>query len=81
MLELPNFGHITTSTIHLSHVIKNFAGDIMIRSYDVITFNSKCVYFKKALSSQCSCHHQNCNHLFLKTSKDLKKLKELGFMY
>ena len=40
MLELPNFGHMTTSTINLSYVIK-FAGHIMNRNYDVITFISK----------------------------------------
>ena len=58
MLELPNFGHMTTSTINLSYVIK-FAGHIMNRNYDVITFISK-HFFKEGLE-----------YLFLPTSSNL----------
>ena len=40
MLELPNLGHMTTSTIRcLSHMI-NSVGDVMDRNYDLITFQS-----------------------------------------
>ena len=44
MLELPNFGHMTT--YNLSHVIK-FCCDVIDRNYDVITFISSYLYFKK----------------------------------
>ena len=46
MLELPNFGHMTTSTKKFEHVIKFFS-DVMDRKFDVITFISKSLYFKK----------------------------------
>ena len=42
MLELANFGHITTSAI------LNFAGDVMDKNYDVINVFSKYLSFKKA---------------------------------
>ena len=48
MLELPNFGHMTTSTIYFESRDKILAGDVTDRSYDVITFVSKYLYFKKA---------------------------------
>ena len=36
MLELPNFGHMITSTIRLDSSKKKIVGDVMDRSYDVI---------------------------------------------
>ena len=48
MLELPNFGHMTTSRIKLEPRDKTFFGDVMNKYYDVITFISKYLYFKKA---------------------------------
>ena len=47
MLELPNFGHMVTSTIKLE-LREDYVGDIMGKSFDVIAFVSKCLYFKKA---------------------------------
>ena len=48
MLELPNFGHMITSTILFTWVTwQNFVGDIMDRNYDVITFISKCLYSRR----------------------------------
>ena len=47
MLELPNFGHMDTSTIKFESRGKNFVGDVIDRTYDVITFISKYCYFKK----------------------------------
>ena len=48
MLELPNFGHmVTTSTIKFE-LREDYVGDIMGKSFDVIAFVSKCLYFKKA---------------------------------
>ena len=40
ILELPNFGHMTTSNIR-------FVGDIVDRSYNFISFTLKYLYFKK----------------------------------
>ena len=40
MLELPNFGHMTTSTIWFESLDK-FFGDVIDRNYDVITFISR----------------------------------------
>ena len=37
MLELPNFGHMTTSTIQFESRNKD-DGDVMDKNYDVITF-------------------------------------------
>ena len=47
MLELPNFGQMTKSTVCFESLDKIFAGDIMGRNYDVITFISKYLCFKK----------------------------------
>ena len=47
MLELPNFGHMVTSTIKFE-LHEDYVGDIMGKSFDVIAFVSKCLYFKKA---------------------------------
>ena len=43
MLELSNFGHMTTYTIYFES--RNFVGDVMDRNDDVITFILK--YLKK----------------------------------
>ena len=51
MLQLPNFGHMTTSTIQFESRDENFVGDVMDRNYDVITFISKSLYFNKAWGS------------------------------
>ena len=50
MLELPNFGHMIVFT--------------MDRNYDVKTFISKHLYFKKTYSNHFCWHHENCNHVF-----------------
>ena len=47
MLELPNFGHMVTSTIKFE-LREDYVGDIMGKSFDVIAFVSKCLRFKKA---------------------------------
>ena len=47
MLELPNFGHMNTSTVKYESRDKNFVGDVTDRTYDVITFISKKRYFEK----------------------------------
>ena len=51
MLELPNFGHMTTSIIE-NNIIwatsKNFVGDVMFKNNYGITFISKFLYFKKS---------------------------------
>ena len=47
MLELPNVGHMTTSTIWCESRDKIF-GDIMVLNYDVTSFILKYFYFKKA---------------------------------
>ena len=44
MLELSNFGHMTSTISFESH--ENIFGDVMDRNYDVITFTSSYIYFK-----------------------------------
>ena len=44
-LELPNFGHMTTSIIEFESFDKNFVGDVIDRIYDIISFTSKYLYF------------------------------------
>ena len=39
MLELLEFGQMTTSTIWFEWHDKNFVGDVMDKNYDAITFN------------------------------------------
>ena len=51
MRDLPNFGHINTSTVKLSHMIKFFRC-ILVK-----------LYFKDTWSSQFYLHQQNCNHV------------------
>ena len=43
MLELSNFGHMTTPQYNLSHVMSwsEIVGNIMVKNYDVITVISK----------------------------------------
>ena len=48
MLELPNFGHMTTSAISFETQDKILLVKSEIK-YHVITFNSKYLYFKKPL--------------------------------
>ena len=47
MVELTNFGHMTTLTMFIWVTWWNFVGHIMHRNYDVITFILKYLYFKK----------------------------------
>ena len=61
-LELPNFGHMTKSTIQLGKGDEIFIVNVMDKNYDVTTFILKHLYFKKVSSSQFCCHHQNCNY-------------------
>ena len=52
---------------HALQLIKikwNFVGDVMDRNYDLITFISKYLYFKKAWDCHFCWHHQNCNHIY-----------------
>ena len=49
MLELPNFGHMNTSTIQFESHDKIFQNAVNT-NYDVVTFISKYIYFKKAQS-------------------------------
>ena len=51
MLDLPNFGHMTTSTILLESCDKVLLVT-SVGNYDVITFISKYLYFKKAWCNQ-----------------------------
>ena len=47
VLELPNFGHMTKSTIKFVSGDKFFAADAMEKNYHVTTFIFKYLYFKK----------------------------------
>ena len=51
ILELPNFGHMTTSTVWLK-LHEKIVDDDIAKNYDVITFIVKYLYFKKDWSSQ-----------------------------
>ena len=48
MLELPNFGRMTKSTIQFGSCDKIFVADVIDRIYDVIACISKYLCFKKA---------------------------------
>ena len=48
MLELPNFGHMTTSTIQFKSSDKIWLVTSWTKNYDVMTFFSKYLYIKKA---------------------------------
>ena len=47
MLELPNCGHMTTSTTQFESRLKIFVDDLREINYDVIVFILKYFYFKK----------------------------------
>ena len=47
MLELPNCGHITTSTTQFESRLKIFVDDLREINYGVIVFILKYFYFKK----------------------------------
>ena len=63
MLELTNFGHMTTSTIQFDSP-DNFFCWRNDRNYDIITVISKELYLKKSWCSHFCWHHQNCNHVY-----------------
>ena len=63
-LELPNFGHMNTSTIKFESRVKNFVGDVIDINYDVITFISKYCYFKNAWGSHFCWYHQHYNQVY-----------------
>ena len=73
ILELPNFGHMTTSIIWFESCDKNFLGDVIDKIYDVITFISKYLYFKKGWGNHFCWHHQNFNHVYYNNLQRLKK--------
>ena len=56
MLELQNFGQVTTSTRQLGSIEKNVVVDVKDKNYGVITFVAKYLYVKKR-------KHQSCNHV------------------
>ena len=64
---------------HIYNIIwimwQNFVGDFIDRIYDVITFISKYIYFKKDWGSHFCWHHQNLTMLFTAIYKDSKKDK------
>ena len=62
MLQLLNFGHMTTSIIYV--MWQNFVVDVIDRIYDVVTFFKKYLYFKKGCGSHFCWHHQNFNHVY-----------------
>ena len=72
ILELPNLSYMTTSTVYFESHDKIF-GDVTNRSYDITTFISKYLYFKKAKSSQFWWNRQKFNHFYSKNFWRLKK--------
>ena len=52
ILELQDFGRMNKPTIQFESRDTILVDDVMDRSYDVITFISKYLHFKKALGSQ-----------------------------
>ena len=50
MLDIPNYDHTTINLeYNLSHEI-NFLCDVIDKNFDIITYLSKCLYFKEAYS-------------------------------
>ena len=60
--SLQNWGYDNFS--HRNATVTNFAGEVMDRNYDVMSFISKYLYFKRAWGSHFCWHHQNCNHVY-----------------
>ena len=54
---------------------QNFVGDVIDRIYDVITFISKYLYFRKVCGSHSCWHDQNFDHIFRTIYKDWRKVK------
>ena len=72
MLELHNHG----SHDHIHNIIWiNFVGHVMGRSYDVIAFISKYLYFSKAWGSHFCWHHKIVTFFIKKIFKDSTKVK------
>ena len=72
MLELPNHG----SHDHIHNIIWiNFVGHVMDRSYDVIAFISKYLYFRKAWGSHFCWHHKIVTFFIKTIFKDSIKVK------
>ena len=63
LLKLPNFRHMTTSTISFQSRDKIFF-HVMARNYDFIASISKYLSFMKAQNNHFCRHHQNCNHVY-----------------
>ena len=76
MLELPNFRHMTTSTIYFESR-DNFFGNVIDINYDVITFISKYLCVKMAWGNHFCWHHRNFNFFIKKTFKDSRKVKKI----
>ena len=54
---------------------QNFVGDVIDRIYDVITFISKYLYFRKVWGSHFCWHDQNFDRIFRTIYKDWRKVK------
>ena len=52
MLDLQNFGHMTTFTLQFESRDTIFVGDVMDRNYYAMAFFSKKLYFKNTWGSQ-----------------------------
>ena len=80
MLELPNFGHMTTSTIKFEPRDKNFfLMSQTDRSYDVITFISKYQFLRSLRVANFADIIKNST-MFTKTTFE-EKLKDIEFMH
>ena len=47
LIEVLNFGHMTTSTIYFELGDKYFLGNVVDRNHDIITVILKCLHFKE----------------------------------
>ena len=79
LIELRNFGHMTTSTIYFENI---FVGDVMDSSHDAKNFISKYLYFKKLASRFLVANFTDvikigtvCIKRTLKDPKNVKRIK------
>ena len=72
MLELPNFGHMITSTMQFDSLDKI----LLVTSWTEVkcyNFYFKIILFQEGLEQPFCWHHQNCSHAYENNLQGLKK--------
>ena len=78
MLELPDFGQMSTFTIQFESRDKIFAGDVIDRNYDLIIFISKCRFLRRPRVTTFADIIKIITRFIKKIFKDSRKVKRIG---